>query len=92
MYRNVMQCDVLQWTKQKLRKMVSSSNLRYGSVWIDKLFEMINQEFKAEGTKYQVLPNYVIRCRELEGLKVFVQLHGCSVSALSMQCNIMYQQ
>ena len=30
---------------------------------------MINQEFKAQGTKYQVLPHFVICCREL-GLKV----------------------
>ena len=32
-------------TGQKLRKMTSSTNLRSGSVWTDKLFEMINQEF-----------------------------------------------
>ena len=28
--------------------MASLSNLRYGSVWMDKLFEMINQEFKSQ--------------------------------------------
>ena len=33
-------------------------------------FEMINQEFKAQGTKYQVLPNFGISCRELGVLKV----------------------
>ena len=37
---------------------------------MDKLFEMINQDFKAQGTKYQVLPNLGICCRELAGLKV----------------------
>ena len=31
---------------------------------------MINQEFKAQETKYQVLPNFGIRGRALEGLKV----------------------
>ena len=31
--------------------MKSSSNLRQGSVWIDKLFETINQEFTAQGRK-----------------------------------------
>ena len=50
--------------------MTSSSNLRQGSVWKDKLFEMTNQEFKAQGTKYQVLPNFGICCRELRELKV----------------------
>ena len=34
------------------------------------LFEMISQEFKVQGTKYQVLPNFGICCRELGGLKV----------------------
>ena len=46
----------------------------------DKLFETINQEFKAKGTKYQVSPNFEICCREL-GRLIFV--HVCSVSALS---------
>ena len=31
---------------------------------MDKLFEMINQQFKAVGRKYQVLPNFGIVCRE----------------------------
>ena len=34
------------------------------------LFETINQEFKAQGTKYQVLLNFRICCRELGGLRV----------------------
>ena len=37
---------------------------------MDKLFEMINQEFKAQRTKYQVLPNFAICRRELRVLKV----------------------
>ena len=37
---------------------------------------MINQEFKARGTKYQVLTNLGICCRELEGLKV-MSLRTC---------------
>ena len=41
-----------------------------GSVWKDKLFEMINQEFKPHGRKYQVLPNFRICCKELRRLKV----------------------
>ena len=47
-----------------------STNMRYGSVWTDKLNEMINQEFKALGIKYLVLPNFGICCRELRVLKV----------------------
>ena len=39
-------------------------------MWRDKLFEMINQEFKARGRKYQVLTKFGICCRELGGLKV----------------------
>ena len=31
---------------------------------------MMNQEFKAQGTKHQVWPNFVIYCRELGGLRV----------------------
>ena len=34
------------------------------------IFEMTNQELKAIGRKYQVLPNFEICCRELGGLKV----------------------
>ena len=37
---------------------------------MDKLFEMINQEFKALGRKYQVFPNFGICCEELRELKV----------------------
>ena len=59
-------------TEQKLRKMTSSSNLRLGSVWRDKLFERINQEFKTQGTKYPVSPNFGMRCRELRALKVTI--------------------
>ena len=47
------------------------------------LFEEINQEFKTEGTKYQVLPNFGICCRELGALKVTIFAHECAVSALS---------
>ena len=61
---------LIRWTEQQLRKMTSSSNLRYRSVWIEKLFEMINQEFKAQGTKYQVLPNFGTCCRELGAFRV----------------------
>ena len=57
-------------TEQKLCKMTLSSDLRQGIVWIDKLFERINQEFKANGTKYQILLNFRICCKELKGLKV----------------------
>ena len=41
-----------------------------GSVWIDKLFETINQEFKAQKTKYEVLPSFGICCKEPRGLKL----------------------
>ena len=63
--------------------MISSSNLRQGSVWIDKLFEMTNQEFKAHGTKYQVLPNFGICCREMGDSKLQIFAHVCAVSTLS---------
>ena len=56
-------------TKQKVCKMESSTNLRYGNVWIHKLFETINQELKAQGTKYQVLSDSGICCKELGELK-----------------------
>ena len=64
--------------------MKSSSNLREGNAWKDKLFEMINQEFKAQGTKYQVLPNFGICCRSYEDSKLRVLVHARAVSALSM--------
>ena len=35
-----------------------------------KLFEMINEEFRAPGTKCKVLPNFWIYYREQERLKV----------------------
>ena len=60
----------IQLTKQKLRKMTSSNDLRQGSVLTDKLFEMINQEVKVLGRKYLVLPSFGICCREPMGLKV----------------------
>ena len=34
------------------------------------LFEVVSQEIKAEGTKYELLPNFGICCREQGGLKV----------------------
>ena len=37
---------------------------------MDKLFEMLSQTFKAQGTKYQTLRDFRICCRELGGLKV----------------------
>ena len=75
-------------TKQKLRKMTSSSNLRPGSICmhtlgIHKLFEMINQQFKIQETRYQVLPNFQVCCREQGGPKVTSFAHVCAVSALS---------
>ena len=57
-------------TEKKLLKMKSLSYLREGSVRKDKLFETINQEFKAQETKYQVLGDFRIYCREQGGLKV----------------------
>ena len=61
-----------QWdeTELRLRKMTSSTYLRWGNVWTDKLFEMINQKFKAIGRKYQVLLNLEVCCRELRGIQV----------------------
>ena len=58
--------------EQKKRKMTSSSNMRQGSVWTDKLLDTTNQEFKALGRKYPVLPNFWICCWEQRGLKVKV--------------------
>ena len=37
---------------------------------IYKLFDMLNQEFEAQGTKYKVLPNFGICSRERGDLKV----------------------
>ena len=47
---------------------------------------MIKQEFKAQGTKYQVLQNFGICCRELGDSKLPVFAHVCEVSALSCEC------
>ena len=78
-------------TGQKLRKMTSTSNPRLGSVWTDKLFEMINQEFQVLERKYQVLPSFGIRFRELKGLKVtsfracvrsFYSVYHCVLSSM----------
>ena len=52
--------------------MTSSSNLREGSVWIDKLIKVVTQELQAQGTNYQVLPDVGIRWRESMGLKVTI--------------------
>ena len=40
-----------------------------------KLFEIINQELRAQGTKYQVLSNFRICCRELGGSKLRFSMH-----------------
>ena len=63
-------CFSCDSTEQKFREMTSSSNLRQGRVLIDKVFETTNREFKVQGRKYQVLPNFGICYRELGGLKV----------------------
>ena len=46
-----------------------------------KLYEMINQELKADGRKYQVLPNFGICYEELSKLRILV--HANAVSTLS---------
>ena len=61
---------------------IEQSEIR--SVWKGKLFEMMEQEFKAKGTKYQALPNFGICFRELGGLKVTSFAHARAVSALSI--------
>ena len=48
------------------------------------LFEMINQEFKAQGTKYQMLPDLGICCRELRGLKLAI-FRACVRSFFSIR-------
>ena len=50
---------------------------------MDKLFEMINQDFKAQGTKFQVLLEFWICCREPGRLKLWFFAHACTVSVLS---------
>ena len=52
-------------------------------VRIDKLFEMINQEFKAQRTKYQELQKFGIFCREQRGLKV-TRLHSLFFSNVDL--------
>ena len=52
---------------------------------------MINQEFKAQGRRYQVLSNFGVCCKELKGLKVvnfraYVPIF-CSVSRGRKCCN-----
>ena len=52
---------------------------------MDKLFEKINQEFKAQGRRYRGLPNFGVCCKELGVLKamsfrVFVRSF-CSVES-----------
>ena len=69
-------------TEEKLHKMTSSSNLRLGTVWIHKLFEMMNQDSKTQGWKFQVLLNHGICCRDLGGWKLRAFSHACTVSAL----------
>ena len=49
-----------------------------------KLFEMINQEFEAEGTNYQVLLGFGICCRELRRLKVS-SFRACMSSFCSVE-------
>ena len=53
-----------------------------------KLFEILNQEFKALGTKYQVLPNFGTCARELGGLKV-TSFRACvrSFCSVDLQTN-----
>ena len=55
-----------------------------GGIWIDKFFEMINQEFTAQGRKYEMLPNLRICCKELRGLNVTDFAHASAVSALPL--------
>ena len=69
--------------RRGLRKMTSLSNQRYGSAWIEKVFQMTNQEFQAQGAKYQVLPNLGICSGELVRSKLQVFRHACAISALS---------
>ena len=64
-------------TEQKSRQMTSFSTVIQGSVLIGKLFEMMNQEFEAQGRKYQLLPNFGISCTEQRGLKVTSFAHAC---------------
>ena len=48
-----------------------------------KLFEVINQEFKVQGTKYQF---WELLQGSREGLKLRVFVHAYAVLALSLLC------
>ena len=53
---------------------------------------MINQEFKAQETKYQVLPNFGVCCREQEGLKAMsfpTSVRMSAVPALSVDRHLL---
>ena len=50
---------------------------------MDKLFELMFQEFTTQGRKYQMLPNFGICCRELGDSKLRVFAHASAVPALS---------
>ena len=75
----------LKETEQKLDKMTSLGNLRQDSVWIYELLEMIYQELKGRGTKYQALLYFGMCCREPGGSKLRGFAHACAVSALSLK-------
>ena len=54
-----------------------------------KFFEMINQEFKVQGTKYQIFPNFRV-LQGVSGAKSYwFFANVCTVSALSdrLRCN-----
>ena len=53
-------------TEQKLRKMTLST----GNFLIEQLFEMISQEFRVLGRKYQVLPNLLLGAREAQSYQL----------------------
>ena len=45
---------------------------------MDKLLEVINSEFKAQGANYQVLSNFGICCKELRGLEATIFSRMCA--------------
>lgn len=51
--------------------MTLSSHLMQGSVWVHKLFQMANQEWKAEGSKYQMWPDFWIILKGARGAQSF---------------------
>ena len=61
-------------TEQKLRQM--TSNLREGSVRKNKLFEMINPEFKAQGTNIKCSSSSFVKLI-VEYFSVFNNLRFC---------------